>query len=542
MIQYLSQIPRTLLGVFRNSDLRRVELAYVGFNAAEWGVWIAMLVYAYERGGATTAGVVALAQLVPAAVFATVAASLADRYPPKRVLVLAYVVQSVAMAATGAVLLLGGAPLAAYACAAVAATAVTLTRPAQAVLAPALARTPDELTATNVTSGWIESVSMLAAPAAAGVLLAVGGAGTVFAVMAAVVLLAALVVAPVQSPRLHAAEGEKGGTWEAIAVSVREPGPRALLWLLGVESLAIGALDVLYVVLAIGILHDGGSAAGYLNAAFGAGGVLGIGATVALVGRTKLAPPLFHALAAWAIALVVLGIAPSTWSAFPLLALAGAGRAVLDVAGRTLLQRLAPPETIARVFGILEGVSMAGLAVGSVAAASLVALAGGRGAFIGIGLLLPAALVLVYRSIRDADRKALPLVELTRLRSLPLFSLLPRPELEALARAAESLEVAAGTTIVSEGDPGDRFYVITGGNADVTVHGRLVRELSLGDHFGEIALLQDGRRTATVTARTPCFLLALHKAAFLEAVTGHAPSHAAVAEVVQERIQHAALT
>jgi MFS family permease len=542
MVEYLSQIPRTLVGVFRNGDLRRVELAYIGFNAAEWGVWIAMLVYAYDRGGATTAGVVALAQLVPAALFATLAASLADRYPPKHVLVLAYLTQALAMAATGAVLLLGGTPIAAYACAAVAATAVTLTRPAQAVLAPALARTPDELTATNVTSGWIESVSMLAAPAAAAVLLAAGGAGTVFAVMAVVVLLAALVVAPLQSPALHQAEEDRGGTWEAISVTAREPATRAIVWLLGVESVAIGALDVLYVVLAVGVLHDSGSTAGYLNAAFGAGGVLGIAATVALVGRSTLAPPLLLALAAWATALVALGIAPSPWSAFPLLAVAGAGRAVLDVAGRTLLQRLAPPDTLARVFGILEGVSMAGLAVGSVAAASLVAVAGGRGAFIGVGLLLPTALALVYRSIRDADRQALPLVELTRLRAVPLFSLLPRPQLEALARAANPLEVSPGTAIVRKGGPGDLFYVITGGAADVHIHGRLVRELSPGDHFGEIALLKDSPRTATVTARTQCFLLALDKAAFLEAVTGHAASHAAATKVVRERIEHTALT
>ena len=161
------------------------------------------------------------------------------------------------MGATAAVLLAGGPPLAAYALAAVAATAVTITRPAQAVLMPALARTPEELTAANVVSGWIESLSVLAAPALAGVLLAAGGAGTVFAVMAGVALVSALSSSrPVaragvrQAGRCRRSASTLGGS----AWSRASPGPRALVWLLGVESLAIGALDVLYVVLAVGVL------------------------------------------------------------------------------------------------------------------------------------------------------------------------------------------------------------------------------------------------------------------------------------------------
>ncbi len=541
-MSHAAQIPRVVGGVLRNSELRRVELAFLGFNAAEWGVWIAMLVYAYDRGGATTAGLVGLGQLVPAMLFAPFASAFADSRRPTRVLVSAYAAQAIAMGATAIVLLADAPALAAYASAAVAATAVTATRPAQAVLLPALARTPQELTAANVVAGWIESISVLAAPALAGLLLALGGVGTVFAVMAAVVTVAALLVAAVPGP---AAAGPSvamlASAREGARIVAREPGPRALVWLLGLESVAIGALDVLYVVLAIGVLHRGGSTAGYLNAAFGAGGVLGIVATIALVGRTRLGPTLVAGLALWAIALVGIGTLPTTVAAFAFLAAAGVGRTVLDVAGRTLLQRIAPPAALARVFGLLEAVSMAGLAAGSAAAPIFVGLTGGRFAFVCLAAVLPLGTLLVLRSLLAADGIVQPVVEVALLRGLPMFELLGAPELENVARSLDPIEVAAGARVVSEGEPGELFYVVADGELEVTAGGRHLRTLGRGECFGEIALLRQIPRTATVTARTPCKLDALGATAFLAALTGHAPSARAAAELVQARLEGATI-
>jgi hypothetical protein len=116
-------------------------------------------------------------------------------------------------------------------------------------------------------------------------------------------------------------------------VLAREPSTRVLVGLLGGQFVAIGALDVLYVVLAISVLDLGGSGAGYLNAAFGAGGVAGIAVTAALVGRRRLLPPLVLGVLVWGAGLRAARAWPDRGGALLLLAVAGAARSLFDVAG-----------------------------------------------------------------------------------------------------------------------------------------------------------------------------------------------------------------
>jgi MFS family permease len=540
-VRYPAQIGSVLRTVFRNADLRRIELAFAGFNGAEWATWIAMLVYAYEQGGAAEAGVVALVQLVPAALFAPFAAALADRYPPVQALVFGYVAQGVAMGATASVLLAGASSYLAYALAAVAATAVTITRPTQSALVPALVRSPDQLTATNVVSGWIESVSVLLAPAGAGVLLAVGSPGVVFAVAAAIALAAGVLVGAVHGPPAAPEAPTAMPLSEALAgfgLLAHEREPRLLVLLLGVQYVVIGTLDVLYVVLAIGVLERGESWAGYLNAAFGAGGVLGVVATVALVGRRRLMPALVFGVVLWSAALVVLGLSPTALGALFLLAVAGVGRSLLDVAGRTLLQRACRPGLLSRVFGVLEGASMAGLAAGSVLAPVLIALGDARGAFIGVAILLPLVVLLAGRRLLGVDARAdVPIVQIGLLRSLPLFSPLGAVTLEGIARQLDPVVAAPGTAVVKEGELGDRFYVVADGQLDVMRGDARLARLRRGDGFGEIALVLDVPRTATVTARTDALLYALKKDRFLECLAIHPASSREAQRLVDERLR-----
>ena len=534
------QILRVVSVVLRNPDLRRQQISFFLFNSAEWGVWIAMLVYAFARGGATMASLVALIQLVPAALFAPFASVLADRYRPALVLLLSYVAQGIAMAATAAVLLGGGPAWLAYAGAAVAATAVTVTRPTMASLTPALARAPEELTAANVVSGWNESISVLLAPAVAGVLLAQWGPGWVFLLMAVLVLVGAAVVLPIRGPA-PAAIGADVSTsaeiLEGFRVLQREPAARLLVGLLGSQYVAIGMLDVLFVVLAIDTLGMGQGGAGYLSAAFGAGGVLGIALTASLVGRARLMPAVVASLGVWAVTFAVMTVWSQAVAGLALLAVAGAARSLFDVAGRTLLQRTAPADVLARVFGVLEALIMAGTAVGALIAPVLVHVGGATATLIGGGAILPLLALLGGRRLLALDASAhVPVVEIGLLRSLRLFAALPPPQLEGLARSLEALTAMPGEAIVTQGDEGDRYYVIAAGELEVTVNDTRVNELGRGEGFGEIALLHGVRRTATVRALTPVSLYALEGEVFLEVLTGHLPSHATAHAVATEHL------
>jgi MFS family permease len=540
-----AQSSRVFRDVFSNPDLRRVELAFVGFAAAEWATWVAIMVFAYQVGGAAAAGAIGVIQLIPAAVFAPFASVLGDRYRRERVLLASYLIQALTMGAMAAALF-SGAPLPAiYAFAALSATSITLTRPAQGALLPSLARTPEELTAANVAAGWIESLSVFGGPALSGVLLGVWGPGVVFAAMSGALLCSAVLATRIEGrnaaapARAHgeSASGVLGELLGGFYALLGERRPRLIVYLMAAAFVVEGAMDILLVVLAFRVLDIGGAGVGFLNAAFGVGGIVGAGVTTLFVARRRLTPSLFGGAVAWGGALVMIGFFPSRIAAPVLVAVAGVGRPLIDVAGRTLLQRVVPDQVLSRVFGVLEGLYMAGVALGLASAPVLLAIFGERATFAATGAFL--LLIFLLASLRLAEIDAasvVPEAKLMLLRSLPLFAPLSAPVMERLASRLVPVEVDAGTAIVRQDDPGDRFYIVRDGEVAVSKDGRQVASLKQGDFFGEIALLHDVPRTATVTARTNVRLYALERNDFLEAVTGHPLSKEAADTVTRARL------
>ena len=523
-----------------NTALLRVLAAYLLFILTEYAVWIAMLVFAYNRGGTAVAGLVAVAQLAPAAVVAPVAASLADRRSPVVMLAGGYLAQVAGMAGTAAAIG-AGAPLAAYAAAVFASTAVTTTRPAQSALIPSLAATPDQLTAANVVAGWLEAAGAAAAGLLVGVLISLAGVGSVFAACAGLGLAAALLVAGLRAPSLAAeteaeADTSTAGVAEGLRLAVRQPRLRLMLALLTADAVVVGALDLLVVILALTVLGRPPSWAGYLEFAFGAGAVLAATVSALLVGR-RLGGPILAAALGLSGALAVIAFGPGLAGTVILLAVAGAGHLLLEVATRTLLQRSVPPRLIGRIFGVLEGFTMAGLAIGVLLVPALAHLGGSRLAVLGVAAVLPLAAVAGGRAVFRLDAgTAVPVVEIALLRSLPLFAELPAPAIEGLAAALRPVRLEAGAVLIRQGDPGDAYFAIAAGELDAEQDGHFLGRYGRGDGVGEIALLRAVPRTATVTAHTAATVYQLDRDLFLTAVLGHAPTRRQAEDIAAARL------
>ncbi|TMK60443.1 MAG: hypothetical protein E6G54_02240 [Actinobacteria bacterium] len=396
-------------------------------------------------------------------------------------LLIDYLMQGVAIGATAVTLFVDAAPWLVYAAATIASISITLTRPAQNPLVPALTKTPDDLTATNVVTGVVEGSGKMLGPLAAGVLLGLSGPDAVFAVFAGVSLLGAVFVSRVRAdPSAVTPPGrvDASDVWRqtlaGFATLAREREPRLVVLLLASSDIVVGALDVLFVATAIDLLGIGRSGAGYLSAAFGAGAVLGAAATVVLVGRRRLTPPLAAGAVVFGIPIGLVAVAPSAVSAPILFSIAGGGRTLGDVAGRTLLQRISPNEVLSRVFGVLEGLSMLALAVGSIGAAVLIQVFGVQAALVVIGAFLPLVILASSSHLLSIDRRAVaPDAEaLALVRKIPFFTPLPAPAMERVMTNMTPVQVGPGEVLIREGDVGDFLYVIVEGKVEVTSQGK----------------------------------------------------------------------
>ncbi len=530
--------------VFRNQGLRRIELAWAASIVGTWAYGIAVVVYAYEHGGATAVGVVGLARWFSAAVAPPFAAVLGDRYDRRWVMAGSDLARAALIAGAALAVFAGASPFVVYVLAVLVSVVATAFRPAEAALIPSLTRTPEELTAANVAASTIESVGMFVGPAIGGLLLAATGTGTTFIVTGAAMLWSALLIAGIRPSR---EAKDQAADHEAVAVVdellagfrtvARERRMRLLVGLFSAQTFVEGMLSVLIVVIALKLLDIGQAGVGFLNAAVGVGGVLGALAAAALVGRKRLAADFGLGIFIWGVPIALIAVSSNQVFVVVLLAVNGIGNTIVDVSGMTILQRAAPDEVLARVFGVLESVLLLAVGLGAVVAPLLLNWLGTRGTLIVAGSLLPLFMIPAWPRLNAIDRAAeVPVERLELLRANPIFAPLPGATLEQLAHALEEVSAPAGEEIVRQSEHGDRFYLVKDGALEVYVDGELVQSLEPGDSFGEIALLRDVPRTATVKVHTAVVLYALDRRHFLAAVTGFGPSLSAAEGVIGMRL------
>ena len=528
----------SLLTAARNDQIRRVELAWALAIAAEWAHFVALGVYAYGQGGASSVGLAGLVRLLPAAIVAPFAASLGDRFPRER-FILGAALLGVAALGASAVAATAGSRVLVFAFAAVVGLSSTLFRPALQALLPSLARTPGELIAANGATSTMEGLGTLAGPLLGGFLVAVSGAAAVFATAAGLLLVAAALLGRVRvQGRLPIGAADREPVRRMLAagfVSIAHaPRPRLLIGLGVAQSFVRGCLNVLIVVAAFSLLGGGGPEVGYLTAAIGAGGMIGALGAMTL-GSRRLGVVFGLALVFWGLPIALLAPRPYLPAAIILMGIVGVANSVEDVAIITLLQRTTAEELLTRVLAILWGLAMGAVALGSLAAPAVVDALGAHAAFVAVGLILPLLTMATYRRLVEIDRAAAPSEELDLIGEVRMFQPLPLATRERLAAGLAPLSVAAGARVIQAGEIGDEFYLVAEGELDIDAGGKQTTA-SPGDYFGEIALLRDVPRTATVTARTKSLLYSLPRSAFLAALASHSAAYEAGQDVAETRL------
>ena len=561
--------------VFRNPGLRRIELALTGSMIGDWAYATAVTVWAYGVGGVTAVGVWTGVRLALMAVTAPFAATWSDRSPRKKVMIFSDLIRAVLVMAATLCLVLDTPAAPIFVLATLSSLLGTPFRCAQRALMPTLANNPQELTASNGTSSTIESLAFFVGPALGALLIGVADVSVVFAVNALTFVWSMAMVigirvphrdeppavqpASVQQTVAEADGAPAAGDAEADGAPAAGDGKPAresflaeisggfrgiladrdllmVTLLVCAQTVVAGASTVFFVVMAVEVLGGGANGVGYLNSVLGVGAVLGGFLAIARASRNRLAQDLTVGVVLWAAPLLLVTIWPSVPTVMLAVALLGLANPLVDVNLDTIVQRVTPDAVLGRVFGSIEACLIATMALGAFAMPLLLQWWSLRAALAFVGLGVTALALPCLPRMRRLDSRLTTPFGLELLQRITMFSPLTPATVEGLARKLTRVAVPAGEVILQEGGESDRFFVIESGLVEVTGAGKVLRREGPGEFFGEIGLLRDVPRTATITAVEDTVLQALGRSDFLAAVTGQRESVLAAEDIVSRRL------
>ena len=540
-----------LTAPLRHRDFRLLMGAFAISCAGSWAYNVALAVFVFEQTQSLAwVGAATVGRFVPALVLGAYGGVLAERFERVRLMVTIDVVSAVLMLLLALVALLDGPVLIAILLAALTSVTGTVYEPAVAAVTPQTVPERD-LAAANTLRNMVDNIAIIAGPALGALLLLVGPAPLVFAANAASFALSGVVVQrmSVRSQPVDVTEGGTVGPIQQMMVGVTAIASSATAALLViysvVASFVYGVDTVQFIVLSEERLGTGPSGYGYLLAGLGVGGVLAAGLVNRLAARPRLGGVILLGMAVYCLPTLLFLVVTSPAAAFGIQGLRGAGTLVVDVLAVTALQRSLPPDVLGRVFGAFFTVVLAAISLGALVTPVVIDGVGLDASLWLAGGLLPALCLLGVpwlRRMDDANVAGLALLEprIEALGRLGIFAEASRPVLERLARTAVESSVPAGTTLISEGEEPDAFYVLLDGEMGVRSRGEGVEEVALptmvdGAWFGEIGLLQRIPRTATVSAARDSRVLRISGEDFLESLSD-APASTALLEGARSRL------
>jgi MFS family permease len=507
----------------------------------DWLYIVAILVVIYrETNDATLLGLFGALRQIPYVILSIPAGIVADRFDRRLILLVTDVLRGVCMLAMAWLVAIDGPVVWIIGFSILAACGSTFFYPAIGAYLPSLVTDERQLGPANSAWSSLDNLGFVVGPALGGILVAAGGVTLAFVINAATFAVIAIVLwtlPPSYGGRRVEAEPLVDSSSSPEPAATAPAGVRAIARpLAGIGLIHVlgygltGGIPVLTVLFATDVLRAGEAATGLLNTAIGVGGVTGALVSGALVLRRRLAPALAAGVVAIGAGVAILGASGVVVAAMVGIACAAAGNLVLEVVTTTIYQRVTPDAIRGRGLGILMTASTLAECVGAIALPVIVS---SYGPWPALGLLGGAMALLGIVSIgligEAATRPESPFEAiLGRVARLPLFFGVRSSSLERTLTKLIEVPVAAGTTVIHQGDPADRFYIIAEGAfgvTQVTDSGTEIdlRRLGPDDVFGELGLLRGGARTATVTAETDGLLLALDRADFL-ALVGRAES------------------
>lgn len=525
----------------KQTRLNLLVLAHLFAVVSEWAVIFGVLVHAFRWGGSSAVGIVSLAVLAPPLFCAPIAANLTSRYRPHSVRLASFAVQTTAFAGAAIASSLDLPTPVVATCVVIGLGALNTLRPTGAALLPVVARSTKSLVTGNLRISYCDSSCALVGSLVASTLSGASGPTAVF--VAGAVFMATAVAATAWRPSPQELTQTSSRTVNPprriLRVTLTEMRERP--WSIGVlavssaRNLVIGAFDMLLVILALDALDMDDQGPGLLSALVGAGALLSTVVLAVAVRRSQLRQTLIGALAITAVTCASIGLFTESPAVFVLLPIVGLCLSLMDNLSRMLLQRSTEPRRLGPLFACLGFVAGAAQLTGALIAQALLAFANIQIALIGISLILVVIAATSVRALRTADSHAdIPVVEMAMLANVPMFAPLPAATLEMAARAAQRVAVADGEEVIRQGDEGDVFYVVVDGEFDISMNGVYLRTAPAGNFFGEVALLANTPRTATVQAKGPGDLLAIHRDPFLMAITGHEASNSTAMNYIFE--------